>query len=194
MANEHQDKRSVSTDALETLGMVHEREEQRDAIHLAVVPVEAHEDLAPGNHVVAPSGKAWRVLPGEGIGIVDPFLDRPVRAGERFWLVIYPRKITSLRHVWSHPDVPEELPPTSPDPPSREVREATLQIRDMAADLECSVETLMEGASVFLQSGEALWFGHDLDYSWDADKFWRCYETVTGKVVADKQFFFRCSC
>lgn len=31
----HKDKRSVSTDALDSLGMIHAREEFRDAIHLS---------------------------------------------------------------------------------------------------------------------------------------------------------------
>lgn len=33
------DKRTVATDALETLGMIHLKPEARDAIHLAVDPV-----------------------------------------------------------------------------------------------------------------------------------------------------------
>lgn len=184
-------------DALETLGTILEGEPGRDAIHLAVLAVEAHETLAPGNHVVAPDGKAWRVIPGEGIGIVDPFLARPVHAGERFWLVLYPRTITSLRHVWSHPDLPDEPKPGAPiDPPSLEVREAKIRIRDLAADLECSVHRLMEGAAEYLESDKLLSFGSDLDYDWPADEFWRCYAVVTGKAVPDakRHFFFRCSC
>jgi hypothetical protein len=43
--------RAVSTDALETLGKIHEREEKRDAIHLAVEPVIAGEVLQPGQHM-----------------------------------------------------------------------------------------------------------------------------------------------
>lgn len=107
------DKRTVSTDALETLGMVHTREEKRDAIHLAVLPVEAGENLYAGAHVYLLSGKAMRAAgpySDDAIGIVDPFLGHTsVKAGERFWLVIYPRVITSLRHVWTHPKIPEEL-------------------------------------------------------------------------------------
>ena len=112
------DKRSVSTDALETLGKIHTRPEFRDAIHLAVEPVEAGEVLNPGTPIVIRDGKAHRPMTqGWGIdstnaeqatGIVDPFLPRAVLPGERFWFVINPRMITSLRHVWSHPLFPEE--------------------------------------------------------------------------------------
>lgn len=101
------DKRSVSTDALETLGMIHFKPEARDAIHLAVEPVEAEEDLLPGEHINVHNGKAYRAMPGKGFGIVDPFLLKPVKLGERFWFIMYPRQVRSLRHVWEHPAFPE---------------------------------------------------------------------------------------
>lgn len=102
------DKRTVSTDALETLGMIHFREEHRDAIHLAVEPVEAGEDIIPGSHIYLDAGKAYSTgmkLDNKSVGIADPFITTVIPAGSKFWLVIYPRMITSLRHVWSHPDL-----------------------------------------------------------------------------------------
>lgn len=101
------DKRSVSTDALETLGMVHFRKEYRDAIHLAVEPVEAGENLKRADYITLKDGLAYKCKEDEALGIVDPFVKK-VKAGESFWLVVLPRKITSLRHVWSHPDFKEE--------------------------------------------------------------------------------------
>jgi hypothetical protein len=104
------DKRSVATDALETLGTIIGEGAGRDAIHLAVEPVIAGEVLRPGEDVgLLPDGKASHHC--EHLGIVDPFLKKPVKRGEKFWLVVYPRQITSLRHVWSHPAFPEELHP-----------------------------------------------------------------------------------
>ncbi|EEE06880.1 MULTISPECIES: hypothetical protein [Burkholderia cepacia complex] len=71
------DKRSVHTDALETLGTIIGPSEKRDAIHLAVEPVIAAEYLYPGSHVaLTPDGKAYRSP--NGVGIVDPFLTRDV--------------------------------------------------------------------------------------------------------------------
>lgn len=104
------DNRSTHTDALATLGTIINAGEKRDAIHLAVEPVIAGEDLFPGEHIGLVDGNAFRHN-GDSLdskikllGIVDPFLDMPVAKGERFWLIVYPRQITSLRHVWAHPD------------------------------------------------------------------------------------------
>lgn len=103
------DKRTVSTDALETLGMIIDEKAGRDAIHLAVEPSIAGEKLYPGQHIGLVNGVATTTAPKK-VGIVDPFLNGFVPQGEMFWLVVYPRQITSLRHVWTHPDFPEKAP------------------------------------------------------------------------------------
>lgn len=109
------DRRTVSTDALETLGTAPlDGHQKRDAIHLAVIPAVATHLLAPGADVrITPAGTAIGDLRENSIGIVDPFLTAPVKPFERFWVVIYPRVITSLRHVWTHPQLPDE-PATDP--------------------------------------------------------------------------------
>lgn len=105
----HFDKRTVSTDALDTLGMIHTKQEKRDAIHLAVEPVTAAEALKPGQHIVVdPAGNAYGVPPGHGLGIVDPFITGDILPGAKFWFVMYPRQVHSLRHVWSHPAFVDE--------------------------------------------------------------------------------------
>lgn len=105
------DNRSVTTDALHSLGMIHWQEEKRDAIHLGVEPVEAGEHLNPSEHIgIGPDGKAYSTVDSrvysniKALGIADPFLTRSINPGEKFWLVVYPRQITSLRHCWEHPD------------------------------------------------------------------------------------------
>jgi hypothetical protein len=105
------DKRSVATDALETLGTIIGDGAGRDAIHLAVEPVVASERLLAGQDVyLLPDGRAAKGK-DNAVGIVDPFLRQSVKEGGKFWLVVYPRQITSLRHVWSHPAFPEEPHP-----------------------------------------------------------------------------------
>lgn len=102
-------ERKVSTDALGTLGTIHTREEKRDAIHLAVLQVTADQLLYPGEHILidGATGDIHKTGKGEGLFIVDPFLKSAVIPGDRFWAVMYPRQVHSLRHVWSHPGVPE---------------------------------------------------------------------------------------
>ena len=106
--------RTPSTDALETLGMIHFKPEHRDAIHLAVDPVTAGCDLSVGQKIGIVQGHAFpsgmTLALGTKVpyhGIVDPFLPRGPQEGETFWFVMAPRMVTSLRHVWAHPDFPD---------------------------------------------------------------------------------------
>lgn len=112
------DKRTVHTDALATLGTIIDDKQKRDAIHLAVIPAIAGSELTPGDHVLLHEGCAYHGSrkSANTIGIVDPFLTEQVNKGQQFWLIIYPRVITSLRHVWTHPVIKDELPlEKSPD-------------------------------------------------------------------------------
>lgn len=116
----HNDKRTPHTDALETLGMIHQHDEKRDAIHLGVEPVEAAVELEPGQRIGMYKGLAYPAdsfpegNPIKVLGIVDPFLNGLVFKGQRFWLVVMPRQITSLRHVWEHPDFPDSRETSHP--------------------------------------------------------------------------------
>ena len=74
----------------------------RDAVHVAVAPIVAGEDLIPGAHVGLINNQAYGAHP-EPIGVVDPFLERGPNRGEKFWLFLYPNTVTSLRHAWTHP-------------------------------------------------------------------------------------------
>ena len=101
------DKRSVSTDALDTLGTIFTTPQGRDAIHLAVEPVEATCTLLPGQHITIQDQKAYPAGPIESLGIVDPFVQETIQKGQKFWFIMKPRQVRSLRHVWSHPAFPE---------------------------------------------------------------------------------------
>jgi hypothetical protein len=81
---------------------------RRDAVHVAVAPVVAGENLHPGHHVALKDGRAF--AKGQTIGVVDPFLTADVQEGERFWLFLYPNTVTSLRHVWTHPAFVAKVP------------------------------------------------------------------------------------
>lgn len=82
--------------------------ELRDAVHIPVVSVTAAEALKPGDSVRHEHGYAWAVPPGEGDGIVDPFLKGGLKPGAKFWLFM--RKINGQpRHSWVAPGFPDEV-------------------------------------------------------------------------------------
>ncbi len=88
--------------------LISDDEQRRDCIHVAICPVIAGEEIYPGDHVGFLNGSRDVVI-GENhidvvlIGIVDPYLKRPVNRGDRFWLFLYPGTVTSIRHLWTHP-------------------------------------------------------------------------------------------
>lgn len=93
------------------VGKLLEGGEERDAIHIAVASVKAASKLKPGQHVGVLNGEASDVVSNK-IGIVDPFLaEKEVKPGQHFWLWLYPRTITSLKHNWEHPEFPAETGP-----------------------------------------------------------------------------------
>jgi hypothetical protein len=191
------DKRSVSTDALETLGTAPISDDSgRDAIHLAVEPVIAAERLKPGQDVgLLGGGKAGRST--NPVGIVDPFLKKTIKPGEKFWLVVYPRQITSLRHVWTHPSF-EEVPISEADKEQAQKVAERLTgshekwLRDFCANADCpGYEEVMEAAAH--SDGEYIHFGTDA-HGEIPDEFWDHYEIVTGKKVKQRATYFSCSC
>lgn len=94
--------------ALESLGTTNIPETAgRDAIHIAVIRCVATTRLFPGQHVDINGYPTT----GKTVGIVDPYLAAPVYPDSPFWLLLYPRTITGLRHVWSHPDFDAEVQP-----------------------------------------------------------------------------------
>ena len=116
------DKRTVHTDALDILGRVITEDDQigRDAIHLAVEPVVAGQTLHAGMEVGRRADGTFGYSNiTKTLGIVDPFIRDVIQIGEKFLLVIYPRQITTLRHVWEHPEFgPDVINPslTPPEP------------------------------------------------------------------------------
>jgi len=80
------------------LGKLITSDERRDAVHIAVVPVQAAaHPLKPGDHVALSRGRAYRAS-HDGEGIVDPYLTR--------WRV-FPGE-------WSDPDRLTHKKPSSP--------------------------------------------------------------------------------
>lgn len=189
------EKRSVHTDALATLGKIINSNEKRDAIHLAVNPTKAKELLSPGDHVGVDGSKK------NPVGIVDPFLTQNVLPGQWFWLIVYPRQITSLRHVWSHPAFsnPVEIDVTDSEqwlkawamthdvPAYEHILEAAYKDFKLTGDDEMGItmEDWDEGALCSI--------GRDAHCEIPSE-FWTHLEVVTGKKFKSHPTYFTCSC
>jgi hypothetical protein len=176
------------------LGEIITTSHNRDAIHVAVAPVTAGEWLVPGTHVrIAASGLAIPGPRGECVGIVDPFLRQHVLVGERFWLMLYPGTITSLRHAWSHPALPEETGAVGGDKAASEAwllrfcEEHGLQYNDV-------LEEFPKGGCV--SSGTRELYIQDTEKAQWSD-LWIHLEVATGKPIPQSvrnEAGFRCAC
>lgn len=168
-------------DAINTLGKILVGIELRDAIHIAIAPVDAGEKLMPGQHIGLDEGKAY--ASATHIGVVDPFLESSVARGQRFWMFLYPNTITSLRHQWIHPAFDG-------------VQAESEQWLRYFADRNRGDYTEMLTAAV---SGKEYCFGRDIEYSdfYAGSEFWHHIEVVTGKQFSrdhQENTQFRCAC
>lgn len=182
------------TDTLK-LGQLITTPQQRDAIHIAVVPVIAAEGyIYRGASLRFVEGSTERVtsVRGKGIGIADPFLEGSIQEGQSFWMFMHPGSITSLRHDWTHPAF-GPAPAPSDDP----IADSRKWIEGFAAEIDQTYNRLMEAADLWVE---------DEDYTYDNSEryknywdkfpaFWTHYEVVRGVKVKDKEaHFFTCSC
>lgn len=83
-----------------TIGKIITHDARKDAIHVAIAPCKSHGILKPGEHIGIHDGIS---TPKDPVGIVDPFLDKPVTRGQTFWIFLYPKTASNLRHEWDHP-------------------------------------------------------------------------------------------
>lgn len=197
------DKRSVTTDALATLGTIIGPNEKRDAIHLAVEPVIAAETLRPGQHITIVDGRAYGAIRARALGIVDPFLEAyNVEIGQRFWFIMYPRQVRSLRHVWSHPAFPDEGTAVVETPRSKALSEKWLRTY-CENHGEFSYEDLLtaiRGGVLHEEYGpcrlnEDYLLFNDQDAHGDIPaELWDHVETVTGLTNLPRATHFSCSC
>ncbi len=194
-----------------TLGTIIDDTQKRDAIHLAVIPAIASTRLKPGAHVMLYADRALPLEKGHEsyqmpIGIVDPFLKKAVEEGERFWLVIYPRVITSLRHVWTHPRIRDEQQAPGhdelPDPNKAVAAEAWLRAFCEANDAPSYDDLLIAvrggvvrtGYGPCHNDGEYLTIMGTDAHCTIPPEFWDHIEAVTGLKNLPRAQYFSCSC
>lgn len=190
----------VSTDALGTLGTVIDATAGRDAVHLAVEPAVAGEKLYPGSHVRLAGGRA--VTGGETFGIVDPFLKGPVYEGQHFWLVVYPRTITSLRHVWEHPAfVPVATEATAPTVAENRKTASEKWMTDWAMEHmsddyygDRDKRTKEEAYAAAIRAGHDHFVGpYESARDYIDSEWWEHWEAITGEA-GDRDEYFSCGC
>lgn len=171
------------------LGKLIDSPQERDAVHVATVPMTAAELLRPAQRVG---------IVGEGIagpsanvvGIVDPYLTDVVPKGAQFWLCLLPGTVTGMRHHWAHPAFNSSAAPVG----DKAASEAWL--KGAAKTLGVPYEELISDhsplvTSDYINNGEHI---RDLWYEMD-DEFWKHHKIVTGRdVPEDDRGGFTCSC
>lgn len=176
------------------LGQLVSPTEQRDAIHVAVIPMLASEMLRPGQRVgIVGDGIAGPS--SDVVGIVDPFLLDVVPKHAGFWLCLLPNTVTGMRHHWVHPQF-EARGQSLHDLSEKAASEAWL--REQCDDLGCDFEDLV-GASSRLVYGSYIVSGLNesaRDHWYDIeDEFWKHHEIYTGvKTPEENRGGFSCSC
>lgn len=175
------------------LGKLVQGNPERDAVHIAVVAVEADGPLSAGMRVgFKDNGRVGR-LPQEVIGVVDPFLTESVYEGDKFWLFLLPNTITSLKHNWIHPAFEAETPRAKS---ASEDWMRAWAVKHMSEDYygdgeKLSPETAYANA---IEAGRTHSVGpyeaarDHIDSEW-----WSHWETITGQI-GDREEYFRCAC
>lgn len=150
--------------------------ELRDAVHVAVCPIEAGEWIRPGEHIgIGTDGKAT-AKNAMHTGIADPFLKETIKAGNRFYMFMYPQTITSLRHEWTHPAF---------EPTSDEKKASESLLRQFCEAYEIGYAELLKSAS---EPNGYINLGFDAGNISDISRrhpeykdFWDHIEIVTGR-------------
>lgn len=163
--------------------------EERDAAHVAVAPVIASQDLAPGTPISLINGSTELVYqaPREvAIGIVDPFLKDVVPEGGKFYMLLNPQSVTVLRHHWTHPAYQEALVQ------SKKTEAEEFMKRVVKDFYGVSVPELLESLTQFLKTHEeddGLFKNsyYDLPDYFSEKELWAAYEILTGNEVLNKK-------
>lgn len=181
--------------------------DERDAIHIACAAVYAAEDLNPGDHVGFVDKRQDYMGRSElaPVGVVDCFLPRPVKKGERFWVFLYPGTIKSLRHSWTHPsfDMRQQLiRQIEESPAKRRMKTFAESLNRDGEDYDgnpyskVTFEELIDRATSYVNGGEYWSEGGRFEGQGLYPEFWSDFEELTGLKVpdGDRYSFFSCSC
>lgn len=186
------------------LGEIIRGEVHRDAIHIAITPVIAEEELQPGDPI-AFMGESKRMVcsvPREkALGIVDPYLNMEVEPGQKFYMFLMPGTVTGMRHHWSHPSFMTEEEEAAHVKKVTEVLlgESEQWLRRFANrwnfNFDEMVRSASDGEDWIVASGQDLHSKDELGE--DYDLFWKHLENYTGKTFSEDHkegVGWSCSC
>lgn len=191
-------------DTQESLGQILPGDKGRDALHVAIMSVQASDVLYPGQDIQLThpeeGGKyvAYCTV-GKGHGIVDPFLKHRVEKDQWFWMYLYPNTVTGMRHHWEHPEIKHTHPNDSvSEIPSEKVRAAKEWLEEFAGVVEMTYDDLIECLTDYIQFGDSYCLGFDIPNRCYTDRYemWINYRIVTGcnDYVDTNTMPFRCAC
>ena len=202
------------SDEQATLGKLTEATE-RDAIHVAILPVVATCQLWPGQAVnlIQDTNEVEPATGEEKDGIVDPFYHSPIYPGDRFYMCLMPGTVTGMRHHWEHPviDMTPEMRAMQPflcpkDFPAKGKAPAESEkwLRDWLSCADApDFDTVIK--AIKGESFEEDWISFRIDdeyfmcYGVDGHsaippEFWEHVENYLGSEVDVKPESFSCSC
>lgn len=165
-----------------------ENEGDKDAIHIAVIPVYTNEILSPSQYVKLSSisnGKYYvsACSKKESVGIVDPWLPRNVKEGDRFNLCLNPYTITSLRHAWEHPLFKKEE--------ENSTTESILYLERIASRVGMSYDDFIDG----IEKGYICFSDETPDWLYaETELILEHYNKVMETNKTGDDFFFGCAC
>lgn len=174
------------------IGSLITTEQHRDAIHVAIAPVTANENLSPGQHVgfVVPGNTDLVGQSDNCIGIIDPFYEGRIFKDDCCWLFLYPLSVTGLRHEWEHPAFAAQ---ETDKAASLKWMEAFAKRHYSQGDPydgwdgPYSADQLIRFAKEYIETGyrHVQQGSESLRDSTPVAEFWRHYEVITGEKISD---------
>jgi hypothetical protein len=173
---------------------------ERDAVHVAIIPLIAGERLYPGQLFRLAYSQPTIALRGSSnsVGVVDPFLradDVAIEKGVQFWGLLFPGTVTGMRHHWQHPAF---------DTPSEPMNSSELWLRQFADKWNIDFAELIRAGvgeeepdwRYVTAKGIDLHSSRDLD-THDEELFWQHLASYTGKTFTKQHqeaLKWSCSC
>jgi hypothetical protein len=115
------------------------------------------------------------------VGIVDPFLTAPVQTGQMFWMLLIPYSISTLRHEWTHPQIPQQADVRRND---------SIQfLTAMGGQIGCTYEEFIgqiADGTVYTRDNESVFDSQE-------ERIKQHYTIATGLPVPE-DFYFSCAC